>query len=139
VGKKNNTSFRRQLAWLVFIGLALRAITPAGYMPAPLADGLPFVLCPGGVYGAAHVIASDHEPGGHVHHDSMRGDGGSSGGWESCPFGNAFGAAAPTADTDPVAVFFRPVSLPAQADSFIATSITHPNRARAPPRKPPHA
>lgn len=51
---------RRFLIGAALAGFACRAWIPAGYMPAPAADGGPVVLCPGGPGGGliAKLVAS---------------------------------------------------------------------------------
>lgn len=50
---------RLRLISLIFLGLSVRVLTPAGYMPASLAEGGPFVLCPGGLSGAVYFLPPD--------------------------------------------------------------------------------
>ena len=50
---------RRRLIALVFLGLAVRVVMPAGYMPAPIGEGGSFVPCPGGMSGASLRVKMD--------------------------------------------------------------------------------
>lgn len=86
---------RFALATVLVAGLALRAITPAGYMPASLADGIPFVLCHNSTPGARVFL--ELARGEHAHHQGSTPESSTSA-WDSCPFGVAFSAAAPAYD-----------------------------------------
>lgn len=50
---RTRTFVRRALEALAVVGFLIRAAIPVGYMPAPIADGGPLMLCPGGPGGAA--------------------------------------------------------------------------------------
>ena len=80
--------------------MALRALTPAGYMPGSLADGTPFVLCPSSTPGAEYFLSRGQAGQAHEHHhnqaDSLADtDTPDDRPWEFCPLGAAFAAAAP--------------------------------------------
>lgn len=60
---RRETQFTRRLLILVFLGLALRALVPPGYMPAPIGGGLLFELCGNGLPAgfAAGVDSAQHD------------------------------------------------------------------------------
>lgn len=65
--------------------LALRVITPAGYMPAPAGSGLLFELCPDGL----PVAVINSISGGNHHHHRTAGDDSESGSSnDQCPIGH---------------------------------------------------
>ena len=72
----------------------LRALVPAGFMPAPLASGSPVQLCPQGLSSVevAALFGQHHQPGHHhqpSHHGGASGQGGQDGPAEefNCPLG----------------------------------------------------
>jgi hypothetical protein len=86
-------------------GLAFRAITPAGYMPGTLADGTPFVLCPGSTPGAQYFLDRSGDAHQHRHHhDPADGKPDVDRSWEFCPIGAAFAAIAPAYELPPETV-----------------------------------
>ena len=87
--------------------MAMRAVVPAGYMPAPLAEGGPFVLCPGGLSGANYFLAPGD--GEHAHHGHGQGADGDDGavGWEFCPTGFVSGLTALAAEPSFAVPFLR--------------------------------
>ncbi len=128
---------RRNLIALLFLGLAVRVIMPAGYMPASIGEGGPFVLCPGGLSGASYFLATGSEVEGHHDHASDGPD--QVNAWEFCPFNTVFASFGPI--TDPLAAvpsFDRFV--PAAAPEFPYRSrFTGAPRARSPPPDQPLA
>jgi hypothetical protein len=128
---------RRHIVWIVYACLALRVIMPVGYMPASLADGLPFVLCPDGVFSAGQ-FSSDAQSSGHHQHSVQDGNGSNhdgSGGGETCQFGSAFGAAAPFTELDQNTLIFEQILVRAVPAAVFRSSIAQPYRARAPPQQ----
>lgn len=95
------TRLRIVLAGLIFLSLAARALTPAGYMPGSVADGTPFVLCPNSTPGAGYFL--ERRDNGHAHHQHHQGsdDTAADAPWEFCPFGVALTPGAPAADPLP--------------------------------------
>ena len=84
--------------------LALRALTPEGYMPGSRGSGLLFELCPEGMP-AAVMQALSGGNGHHHHHQGHGGDDGASmSGTEQCPIGHML-ASAVAVDIDTQAVF----------------------------------
>jgi hypothetical protein len=146
---------RRMVVLAAYACFALRIAIPAGFMPAPLAEGGPVVVCDGGFDGA--LLARAAAPHGH-HHDPMamghdhgampmaaadhtlqtHGDGAGHEGvhaaWKHCPVGAVFGIAALAS------VFVPPFVLdlafdappPPQAVAF-STEHRAYYRSRAPP------
>jgi hypothetical protein len=110
---------RGALLLLAFGGFLLRALIPAGFMPAPIGEGGPVVVCHAGLAGqmfarlaasrdgvgadhaGAHAAQGEHSAhAGHIDHASadvaadrdVLSDPAHEA-WEQCPFGAAFGAA----------------------------------------------
>ena len=121
-----------RILWLAVAGVALRAIVPVGYMPAPLAEGLPFVLCPGSAPYLTPPGSGGHH-GGDAGHASADDTGAASPTWESCPFGVFFGQAAPA--TEQAAPTPAPSDSPtfAEPDAVVRPALARSWRARAPP------
>jgi hypothetical protein len=59
--------------WLLF-GLAARVLVPAGFMPAPLAEGWPVVPCPGQSHGSHPAGETPDGHQGHRDDDSCESD-----------------------------------------------------------------
>ncbi len=126
--------YRYLLLPTLLFGLALRAVTPLGYMPASAGSGLLFELCPdqlppGYVLPGADSSAHEH----HHHHndgDSLQ----AAAGADLCQFGHLLFSAMPTDDGDGIvsatAITQQPI-LPI----VVATPGTVPSayRSRAPP------
>ncbi len=109
----------------------MRAIVPAGYMPAPIAEGLPFVLCPGG---APHLALSGSHHGGDAGHGPAHDDAdAASPAWEFCPFGVFFSHAVPAADHAPLSPSPEQSPAFAEPDAILRPALARPWRARAPP------
>ena len=65
-------------------------------MPAPLGEGGPFIVCPGGPGGIAlHALVGEH-----ASHSGAEHEGTTHEAWEHCPVGAAFAAIAPIAEPD---------------------------------------
>lgn len=93
-GSRGNRVIRLAVAFF-----CVRAVVPIGYMPAPLAEGGPFALCPDAsaatlaMLEPAHAIAQP--PAGHAGHGDHTDQadhtghpaGGHNEGWEHCPLG----------------------------------------------------
>jgi hypothetical protein len=114
--------------------LALRALTPEGYMPGSRGSGLLFELCPEGM--PAAVMQALSGGGGH-HHHHHQGHGGdesaSMSGTEQCPIGHML-ASAMAADIEVQAVVIpaRP-PLSGLAGAVAAQRRVVEYRSRAPP------
>jgi hypothetical protein len=133
---------RRPLLYVAYLALACRLVIPAGFMPAPLADGGPLRLCHGGPAGAllaalaAQTVPSDEQQDRH-HQHGHDSDGGPSpeqhDQWEHCPIGAVFASAAlvgePTVEVLELEHWF--VAQPTRI--LIPSSRTGAYRARAPP------
>jgi hypothetical protein len=70
--------------------LALRALTPEGYMPAAQGSGLLFELCPEGMPAEVMQALSG---GGHHHHHGASSSGDATAGTSDCPIGHMLGSA----------------------------------------------
>ena len=80
---------QRALRACVYVAVVAKLLVPVGYMPGPLAAGLPVQLCDAGF---APVVAHAHEHaahGGHVHHGGGQHehDQASELHWKYCPSG----------------------------------------------------
>ena len=118
----------------------MQALVPAGYMPAPIANGLPFVLCTGGFSGASFLVAE----GGHTHHadhqqahEHAGDDGERPLEWEFCPCGAVFGSAALIAEYHPPSPLLHKNPSATEIDGIVRSVATRPWRARAPPENEP--
>lgn len=131
---KFERSSRRLLAASLLFGLVLRAITPIGYMPGSLAEGTPFVLCPGSTPGASYFTSrSSNDHSHHAHqHDTTNGES-TAAPWDVCPFGTAFVYAAPAAELRFDEPIFGLVIAAAQASQVIRNAPSRIFLARAPP------
>jgi hypothetical protein len=108
---------------------------PAGYMPAPIGEGGPFVLCPGGLSGAQYFLADggDHADG----HEHDPDDAGQADTWDFCPFGAVFGSAVLV--TDLAAAAPSPLTSVPAADplSVEGSTAIRTTRVRGPPQQQP--
>ena len=81
--RQRSTAFYR-LARLAVLCFAIRAFAPVGYMPGAIADGTPFVLCPGQHPVLTRLISDLSGPGAHHHEHSS--DAASTTAMNMCPF-----------------------------------------------------
>ena len=136
---------RLALIWLGYLGLACRVLVPAGYMPAPLGQGGPVILCHGGIAGQflASLQTEPTEPDHHAHahgeaasgaHDgASHDDSGQHEAWELCPIGSALAAAALTAEFDLQTVTLSEPAPAVEPVAFATTLLARSYWARAPP------
>jgi hypothetical protein len=125
------------LVGLAYFALACRLVIPAGYMPAPLDQGGPIMLCPGGLFGGVPVASEDaHTSHGdqHSHGDDSSESGHA--GWEHCPVGSILAAAALTSVAELPTLALQHVLLPAEHAGEIESLTTRAYQARAPPSIP---
>jgi hypothetical protein len=129
------TAARRKLIGLLLLGLAVRIVMPAGYMPAPIGEGGPFVPCPGGLSGALFLV--DHGSGSGTHHSHGTGDAAdadaSTDVWEFCPFGAVFGSAVLVNDSYSALPVVQQGAPPAHRRLPVSLPELRPFHARAPP------
>lgn len=130
----------RIIAWVTYLCFALRIIAPVGYMPAPLSEGVPFVLCHSGYqrdlvrylashnshhnFASSHLTSSDHSetPGDH------------DGALQHCPMGSAFGSVALSMALPSLPVFDTTSDSPVIAVVALLTATPPPHQPiRAPP------
>ena len=124
----------RIATWLAWASFALRVLVPVGYMPAAIADGGPFVLCPGG-YQAELIdylgaAAADGAGAGH-HAGHAAQDHGSHAEGSDCSIGATFAAVGPAATAPlvaPAPQALRPV-VPAAVPSGAAPLARYLSRA----------
>lgn len=135
---------RHVLVKLALIGFLCRALVPAGFMPAPIADGGPIRFCHGGAAGALltallsqrsslaeeHAHAGDH---GHGQHEDDHRDHVKHEAWDRCPVGTAFAFAALTADFSLPLLSLEHDFEPVVAGPPVAGVVLAHYRARAPP------
>ena len=131
---------RYLVVWAAFACFAVRLAIPAGFMPAPLAEGGPIVICDGGFDGAllAHLGSARHATEAHdaaagmhgMHHD---GHGSTHDAWKYCPVGALFSSAAlATSFALPLLSFdFERPELPQPV--FRSVVRVSPYHSRAPP------
>ncbi|MDH4108135.1 MAG: hypothetical protein OEW35_07445 [Gammaproteobacteria bacterium] len=126
----------RTATWIAWASFACRVLVPVGYMPAALADGGPFVLCPGG-YQAELLQYLDSAPGdarhaaGHGAHAA--GDHAAHAERSDCSIGATFAAVAPTASL-PLAMPAPQIVPPlAPAERLTASTTRARYHSRAPP------
>ena len=133
---------------------ALRIAIPAGFMPAPLAQGGPVIVCDGGFDGAllaraaaSHSHHHDHMAMAHDHGSMpmaadhtmpMHGDGADHEGvhaaWKHCPVGAVFGIAAlATVVVPPIALDLAFDAPPPPQGAASSTERRAYYRSRAPP------
>ncbi|MGB5489483.1 MAG: hypothetical protein WBM76_01525 [Woeseiaceae bacterium] len=93
---KIRVSTRHLAVWALLAGLALRAVTPLGYMPAAFGSGSLFALCPGQLPPGFVLpgATNDHE---HHHHST---DDTSSSEPDSCQMGHLLSSAAAIGEID---------------------------------------
>jgi hypothetical protein len=125
---------RRKLIALLFLGLAVRVVMPAGYMPAALGEGGPFVLCPGGLTGASFFLAAGSEG---EHHDHGSDESGEVNAWEFCPFNTVSGSFGPVTDLPAAVSSFDTLAPIAAPELPWRSRFTGALRARGPPLKQP--
>jgi hypothetical protein len=119
---------------MVLATLALRAVVPAGFMPAAIGNGLPFEMCPSAV--PAEILAA-MSGAGHSHHQHHAGHNaaGSDGHFNTgdCPIGQALSAAVAFDDLQPAVI--APAAAPLNASEPAALpSLEQPvRRSRDPP------
>ncbi len=119
---------RRCLSMLLLATLLLRASIPDGYMPAPLAAGMPFVLCPSGI--PAGFMAM---PGGPDHHHGHGGDAGAGVDASQCPIGHMLTPAMACSDHwQAFAVALPPEYAAAPLTTYTSATPIKP-RSRGPP------
>jgi hypothetical protein len=132
----------RMIAWVTYLCFALRIIAPVGYMPAPLSEGAPFVLCHSGYQGdlvrylasrnshhdaaSSHLTASEHAETPRKHDGAL----------EHCPMGAAFGSVALSMALPSLPEFDQTSDSPVVAVVALLTATPPP---RQPIRAPPNS
>ena len=119
---------RRLLLIAAVAMLALRALTPAGYMPGSPASGLLYELCPSGM--PAEIMRA--LGGGHHHHHHDEKTGGMAGD-EQCPIGHMLSTTAATDSTPqvaPVAAGYEFETVTLRTPAIVGATAY---RSRAPP------
>ena len=110
--------------------LALRALTPEGYMPAAQGSGLLFELCPEGVPAEFMQALSG---GGHHHHHGASDSGDSAADTGDCPIGHMLSSAV-AHDADDVSDVTQDLPTWTTAGERPAQGRRHPTyHSRAPP------
>ena len=137
---------RRTLRPQIFLALAatllLRAMIPAGFMPAAIGAGFPLQVCPSGLPdGALARLAGEHAAhhhhaghGHHGHHDPAgSGDGGHAYSAEQCPIAHLIAAAALPVSAGPAVPALPAPAIVAPVPRHPATAPLHQYRSRGPP------
>ena len=122
-------SNRQALLIAALVALALRALTPDGYMPGSQHSGLLYELCPDGMPAEImQALAGDRH---HHHHGGE--DGASVTGTEQCPIGHML-ASAVAVDTGGQPDLVPDTVAPEEAPATILIRVsTAAYRSRAPP------
>ena len=120
-------TFHRPLSRLALVGLLLRVLVPAGFMPASVSDGWYLQWCPGST--PASVLAALLDHGDHQHH------GDDTASYVQCDLGSAFSSptmAAGFAEAAPLPV--QPTFLPWEVRTQVDATTLSAYESRAPPR-----
>ena len=135
---------RRALIRVLLLAFACRALVPAGFMPAPLAEGGPIRVCPSGP-AAAFFAALGHRHASHTNHAHPGQAGRPSGAhghdgrssehdaWDHCPTGTAFAHAALVSEYPAFAVERDHAFDRTEPADSATTLLAQPYWARAPP------
>ena len=128
--RQRSTAFHR-LARLAVLCFAIRAFAPVGYMPGAIADGTPFVLCPGQHPILAQLIGDLSGPSAHHHQHSS--DPASTTAMDMCPFAAVTSPAIANDLTFEAAFAGSPTGIRSDTSTpvFSTRSRTHP--VRGPP------
>ena len=126
----NRQAHRCQLLLLLLAPLLLRASIPDGYMPAPLAAGLPFVLCPSGVPAGFMATLSGSDQHRHHGHEGSVGTHVESG---QCPIGHMLTPVAAFDDCWPTVAIPAPLAFSAPPKSVYPSVTPVKPRSRGPP------
>jgi len=126
----------RIATWLVWATFACRVLTPVGYMPAAIADGGPFILCPGGTQ--AELVSYLAGARGHAHHAGHHGTQDAAehdrhGEGADCPLGASFAPAAPTEFQPAAAIDTAAILSVRPVVAAFSTAHTPRYHSRAPP------
>lgn len=128
MNKLPTSRMHRALFSAALLGIALRIFIPAGYMPASLSEGGPFVPCPGSMpISVSRVMA------GHNHHAHGAGTAHSDHDNSHCPIGALFSAAAVPVAYDSA---FPPPARLSISPFYVASDLSShmkAYRSRAPP------
>jgi hypothetical protein len=131
---------RHPLLYVAYLALACRLVIPAGFMPAPLADGGPLQLCHGGAAGAllaalARQAGASGNGDEHHHHDHDAGGVPPSqhDAWEYCPIGAVFASAAIVGESSTPVLELEHFFVDQPTSILVSSSRTGAYRARAPP------
>jgi hypothetical protein len=132
------TTSRHLVTGIVFVGFALRALTPAGYMPAPIGADGPFALCPNSNPGLSLILEQvagpkAHHHGAHNHNAQETPGAENKAPWENCKFGAASGVVAPITEIQTDIAFAATPLVAALAVSIIRARPLRTVRVRGPP------
>ena len=121
---------RENLLLVALAMLAVRALTPLGYMPAPAGSGLLYALCPEGM--PPEIMRALSGGGHHHHHGGHHGEE-KAGPSESCPIGHML-ASAVAVDIDNSIAVSPGTEVPgvSSVDVIVGRSGCH-HRCRSPP------
>ncbi len=121
----------RMVVWMAYASLVCRLLVPVGYMPAPLSEGGPFVLCHGGYQGelVAYLSSSGHaEHAGHAEDNAVHDV------WSYCPTGAASGSVALASFQPPLPLAHAPYIPEASPVKPLLAATPPPRQSiRAPP------
>ena len=110
--------------------LLLRAAIPDGYMPAPVGNGLPFVLCPSAVPAEFMVLLTGSE---HHHHHGAEGATDSGVEASQCPIGHMLTPAIAAGDNWQPTTLPPPFVFAALPSAQYSSTTPLTSRSRGPP------
>ncbi|MDJ0711155.1 MAG: hypothetical protein QNJ14_12220 [Woeseiaceae bacterium] len=117
---------RQLLLSAALVMLGVRALTPLGYMPATVGEGLLYELCPEGMPAEImHALSG----GGHHHHHG----GESQASAESCPIGHMLASAMAVDLDSPIVVIPKPGLLEPSPQVVAGVRAPSATRCRSPP------
>jgi len=137
-----NRILRPQIILALAATLLLRAMIPAGFMPAAIGAGFPLQVCPSGLPdGALARLAGEHA--GHHHHahhghheadgENRSGDGGHAYSAEQCPIAHLIAAAALPVSAAPALPALPAPAIVSPTPQHPAAARVHHYRSRGPP------
>ena len=118
------------LLLIALVVLAVRALTPLGYMPASAGTGLLYELCPEGM--PAEIMRA-LSGGGHHHHHGGHHDKDKAGPSESCPIGHMLASAVAADIETATAMVPEPATFVAPSSVAVDARARSRKRCRSPP------
>lgn len=132
-------SVPRMALWAAYACLVCRLLVPVGYMPAPLSEGGPFVLCHGGYQGELirYLSSGNNEHSAHAAHAAVNGgadDELSHDSWSYCSISASSASVTLTTFQPPLPLAYAPYTPDAAPVKPLLTVAPPPRQSiRAPP------